>query len=121
MIPYDSLAIYVMRDGKLKAEYVNGENFRLFSSLEIPLGQGLSGWVAENRKPIINGNPSLEPGYVNDEARLMTMRSALSIPLHGLTSLTSVLTLYHADRDWFTRDHVRILLAISPKVGQAIE
>jgi len=42
-------------------EYVNGENFRLFSSsLEIPLGQGLSGWVADNRKPIINGNPSVE-------------------------------------------------------------
>ena len=41
----------------LMPEYVNGENFRLFSSLEIPLGQGLSGWVAENRKPIINGNP----------------------------------------------------------------
>src|ERR1700736_4867921 len=53
MIPYDSLAIYVMRDGKLKAEYVNGENFRLFSSLEIPLGQGLSGWVAENREDIV--------------------------------------------------------------------
>ena len=44
--------------GKLRAEYVNGENFRLFSSLEIPLGQGLSGWVAEHRKPIINGNPA---------------------------------------------------------------
>ena len=77
MIPYDSLAIYVLRDDQLRAEYVNGENFRLFSSLEIPLGQGLSGWVAENRKPIVNGNPSVEPGYLDDETKFTTMRSAL--------------------------------------------
>ena len=60
MIPYDALAIYVPHGDILKAEYASGENFRLFSSLEIPLGQGLSGWVAENHKPILNGN--LGPG-----------------------------------------------------------
>ena len=122
MIPYDSLAIYVMRgENKLRAEYVNGENFRLFSSLEIPLGQGLSGWVAENRKPIINGNPSVEPGYLNDETKFTTMRSALSVPLIGLNGTVSVLTLYHSERDAFTNDHLRILLAIVPKVALSIE
>jgi len=29
----------------LTAEYVSGDNFRLFSSLKIPVGAGLSGWV----------------------------------------------------------------------------
>jgi diguanylate cyclase (GGDEF)-like protein len=121
MIPYDSLAIYVMRDDKLRAEYVNGENFRLFSALEIPLGQGLSGWVAENKKPIINGNPSVEPGYLNDDSKFTTMRSALSVPLIGLNGTVSVLTLYHTERDAFTKDHLRILLAIVPKVALSIE
>lgn len=121
MIPYDSLAIYVMRDDKLRAEYVNGENFRLFSALEIPLGQGLSGWVAENKKPIINGNPSVEPGYLNDESKFTTMRSALSVPLIGMNGTVSVLTLYHNERDAFTKDHLRILLAIVPKVALSIE
>jgi diguanylate cyclase (GGDEF)-like protein len=32
-----------------------------------------------------------------------------------------VLTLYHADRDAFTKDHLRILLAISSKVALSIE
>ena len=121
MIPYDSLAIYVLRDDKLRAEYVNGENFRLFSALEIPMGQGLSGWVADNRKPIINGNPSVEPGYLNDETKFTTMRSALSVPLVGLNGTVSVLTLYHNERDAFTQDHLRILLAIAPKVALSIE
>jgi diguanylate cyclase (GGDEF)-like protein len=121
MIPYDSLAIYVLRDDKLRAEYVNGENFRLFSALEIPLGQGLSGWVADNKKPIINGNPSVEPGYLNDESKFTTMRSALSVPLIGMNGTVSVLTLYHTERDAFTKDHLRILLAIVPKVALSIE
>jgi diguanylate cyclase (GGDEF)-like protein len=121
MIPYDSLAIYVLRDDRLRAEYVNGENFRLFSSLEIPLGQGLSGWVAEKRKPIVNGNPSVEPGYLDDETKFTTMRSALAVPLIGLTGTVSVLTLYQAERDAFTNDHLRILLAIVPKLALSIE
>jgi diguanylate cyclase (GGDEF)-like protein len=121
MIPYDSLAIYVLRDDKLRAEYVNGENFRLFSSLEIPLGQGLSGWVAEKRKPIINGNPSVEPGYLDDETKFTTMRSALAVPLIGLNGTVSVLTLYQSERDAFTNDHLRILLSIVPKLALSIE
>src|SRR6202049_4958102 len=121
MIQYDSLAIYVLHGEKLRAEYVNGENFRLFSSLEIPLGQGLSGWVAENRKPIINGNPTVEPGYLSDETKFTTMRSALSVPLIGLNGTVSVLTLYHNEKDAFTQDHLRILLAIVPKVALSIE
>jgi len=121
MIPYDALAIYVPHGDILKAEYASGENFRLFSSLEIPMGQGLSGWVAENHKPILNGNPSVEPGYLNDETKFTTMRSAVAIPLVGLSGVVSVLTLYRAERDAFTKDHLRILLAIGAKVALSIE
>src|SRR6202050_2791805 len=76
MVPYDSIAIYIQRDDELVPEYVSGDNYRLFSSLRIPYGQGLSGWVAQNKKPIINGNPSVEPGYLNDPTKFSTLRSA---------------------------------------------
>ena len=121
IIPYDTLAIYVPRDNILKPEYVSGDNFRLFSALQIPLGQGLSGWVAENRKSILNGNPAVEPGYPVDETRFTLMRSALSVPLAGLNGVVSVLTMYHSEHDAFTRDHLRILMAIATQVGHSIE
>jgi diguanylate cyclase (GGDEF)-like protein len=121
MVPHDTIAIYVRKERLLVPQYVNGDEFRLFSSLEIPVGQGLSGWVAENRRPIVNGNPSVEPGYLNDPGRFSRLRSALAVPLEGLTGVAGVLTLYHADADAFTRDHLRILLAISAKAGLAIE
>ncbi len=121
MVPYDSIAIYVLRENELIPEYVNGDNYRLFSSLKIPIGQGLSGWVAHNRKPIINGNPSVEPGYLNDPTKFSTLRSALAVPLEGVAGIIGVLALYRAERDAFTSDHLRILLAVSGKMALAIE
>jgi len=121
IVPYDAIAIYVRIGGNLVPQYVNGEDFRLLSSLEIPLGEGLSGWVAENRKPILNGNPSVEPGYLANPAKFSTLRSALAVPLEGLSGTIGVMTLYRSASDAFSRDHLRILLAISSKVSLAVE
>jgi diguanylate cyclase (GGDEF)-like protein/putative nucleotidyltransferase with HDIG domain len=121
IIPHHSLAIWVRRDNVLLPDYVSGDDFRLFSALEIPVGHGLSGWVAENRKPIVNGNPSVESGYLNDPSKFSTLRSAIAVPLEGINGVLGVMTLYHDDRDAFTKDHLRILLAISSKIGLSIE
>ncbi len=121
MVPYDAIAIYVLRDAMLIPEYVNGDNYRLFNSLRIPLGEGLSGWVAQNKKPIVNGNPSVEPGYSSDPDKFSTLRSALALPLEGVAGVIGVLALYRAERDAFTSDHLRILLAVSGKMALAIE
>ena len=121
LIPYDAITVYVQREGKLFPEYVKGENFRLFSSLEIPVGQGLSGWVAETGKPILNGNPSVEPGYLNDPAKFSNLRSALAVPLENAVGVIGVLALYRLGKDAFTRDHLRVLLAINPKISLTIE
>jgi diguanylate cyclase (GGDEF)-like protein len=120
-MPYDAIAIYVRHGDELVPEYVNGDNFRLFASLRIPIGQGLSGWVAQNLKPILNGNPSVEPGYLNDASKYSTLTSALAVPLEGLQGVVGVVALYHAEKDFFTSDHLRILLAVSSKMALAIE
>jgi diguanylate cyclase (GGDEF)-like protein/putative nucleotidyltransferase with HDIG domain len=121
IIPLHALAIWIRRDNVLMPEYVTGDDFRLFSSLEIPVGQGLSGWVVDNCKPIVNGNPSVEPGYLNDSSKFSTLRSAVAVPLEGVSGVIGALTLYHAEGDAFTKDHLRILLAISSKIALAIE
>ena len=121
MVPYDAIAIYILRDDVLIPEYVNGDNYRLFASLRIPVGDGLSGWVAQNKKPIVNGNPSVEPGYLNDPDKFSTLRSALALPLEGVAGVIGVLALYRAEKDAFTSDHLRILLAVSGKMALAIE
>ena len=121
IVPFDAMAVYLVCDNKLVPEHVSGDNSRLFASLEIPIGQGLSGWVAENRKPILNGNPSVESGYLNDSSKYSTLHSALAVPLEGSAGVIGVLTLYHAERDTFERDHLRILQAVSSKLALSIE
>ena len=121
MIPYDSMAVFLLKDGKLVPELVSGDNFRLLSSLNISLGEGLCGWVAEKRKPILNGNPEAEAGYVNDPAKFTTLRSTLAVPLEGLNGVVGVLAMYRADRDAFSPDHLRILLAVSSKIALSVE
>ena len=121
LVPYDSIAIYLKTDDRLVPQHVSGENFRLLSSLEIPVGQGISGWVAQNGSPILNGSPAVEWGKAEIPANTIQLHSAIAVPLSGLTGVMGVLTLYRADIDAFTRDHLRILLAISSKVALSIE
>ncbi len=122
IVPYDCIAVYVRDGDNLKPKYVNGENSRAFAALEIPMGQGLSGWVAENGKPIINGNPSVEPGYLKDPSRFSVLNSALSVPLRDEAGqVTGALTLYGAEKDAYSRDQLRVLLAVADKVARAIE
>ncbi|MGA2746811.1 MAG: HD domain-containing phosphohydrolase [Candidatus Sulfotelmatobacter sp.] len=121
MIPYDSIAVFVNRNGWLLPELVSGENFRMLSSLKIKVGEGLCGWVAENCKPIVNGNPQVEAGYVVDPGKHTTLQSALVVPLEGLNGVVGVLAMYQANRDAFTPDHLRILLAVASKVAMSVE
>jgi putative nucleotidyltransferase with HDIG domain len=121
LVPHDSMAVYCPRKGALRAEFVSGDNFRLFSSLKIPHGEGLSGWVAQNHKSILNGNPSVEPGYLNDPTKFSTLRSALAVPLEGSGGVAAVLALYRADQDAFTADDLLIVEALTSGLGAMVE
>ena len=121
LIPCDSIAVYELKDERLVPVYVDGRDRMLFSSLEIPLGEGLSGWVAKHNKAIFNGNPSVEPGYMNDPTKYSLLRAALAVPLVGNLGIVGVLALYRAEVDSFTQDHLRILSGINTKIGMSFE
>src|ERR1051326_7583574 len=121
MIPYDSIAVFVNRNGWLLPELVSGENFRTLSALKIRVGEGLCGWVAENCKPIVNGNPQVEAGYVVEPGKSALLQSALVVPLEGLNGVVGVLAMYQVNRDAFRPDHLRILLAVASKVALSVE
>jgi putative nucleotidyltransferase with HDIG domain len=121
VIPHDAIAIYLLHEEKLIPRYVSGDNYRLFSSLRIPMGQGLSGWVAENRRSILNGNPSVEPGYLNNPDIFSTLRSALSVPLIGTAGTIGVVSFYHEGRDSYGQNHLCLAESIAPRLALSIE
>jgi len=121
LVPHESMAVYCPSDATLVARFVSGANLRLFSSLRIPLGEGLSGWVAENHKAILNGNPSVEPGYLNDPTKYSTLRSALAVPVESSSKVIAVLALYRAGHDAFTSEDLQILEIMSAEIAVALE
>lgn len=122
LVPYNTAAIYLVRQEKLIPEYIIGDDFRVFASLEIPMGEGLTGWVAQNRKPILNGNPAVEAGYSNGAVDGSCMASALAVPLlRSGDEVLGVLALYKLEADAFSADHLRILLAMAEKIAASID
>ena len=120
ILQYDAFALYSLNKGVLVPTFVIGENSKIFASLRIPLGEGLSGWVAQNGKLILNGNPSVEPGYLNDPTKYSTLRSALAVPLEGQSGIAAVLALYRTRQDAFTVHDLRILQAIRAGLQSAV-
>ena len=121
MVPHDSIAFFVCQEGMLIPEYVHGVDYDLFSSLRIPLGQGVSGWVARNEKAITNGNPAAETSHLGRSSCVTALQSALCVPLRGQEGVAGVLTLYCCEKNGFTKEHLRMLLAASSKLGVSIE
>ena len=119
-VPHESMAVYCLRGDSLTAEFVSGENSRLFSRLQITMGEGLSGWVAENHKAILNGNPTVEPGYLNDATKYSTLRSALAVPIEAEGTVVAVLALYRAAQDAFSHDDLRVLEEMAGRLGGAL-
>jgi putative nucleotidyltransferase with HDIG domain len=118
--PYHAAVFYRKNGACLVPEWVDGKDYQLFASLEIPMGMGLSGWVAENLKSIVNGNPSVEPGYLNDPAKFSTLRSALAVPVSGGDGLIGVLAFYHQNRDAYSKEHLAHLTRIEPYLGRSL-
>ena len=121
LVPHESLAIYCPRAEILVSEFAAGENARLLASLRIPLGEGLSGWVAQNHKAILNGNPSVEPGYLNDPTKYSTLRSALAVPIEAGSVIVAVLALYRADQDAFSKEDLLVIEALGSELAMSID
>jgi diguanylate cyclase (GGDEF)-like protein/putative nucleotidyltransferase with HDIG domain len=90
-----------------------------FSGIRIPRGQRLSGWVAANRRTIVNSDPYLDLGEVARTAS-PKLRSCLSTPLLSGDDLVGVLSIYSSRKDAFTDDHRRIVEAVSRQVSRAV-
>ena len=115
LLPSECLVVYTRRGETLMPDYASGTHAESLSSLKIPLGEGLPGWVAANDKPVLNGVPSIEAGHASG------LKAALAIPLEGEEDTTGVLILFRGKADAFSSVDLRDLMALSPLLGRVIE
>ncbi len=112
LAPCDAMAFYACENGTLRSKLVVGDQHGQLASLCVPIGEGLIGWVAQNGKPILNGNPEVEPGYVRrGQALTSALALPLVLPLEDSGRIIGVLALYRAVNDAFTASD---LVALAP-------
>lgn len=120
-IASDAMVIYRRRGEVLFPVFTDGEPFQKFVSVEIRVGNGLTGWVAENGRAIINGNPAVEPGYLTDPSRFVALSSALSVPLISADGVAGVISLYRRGSDAFTKAELSALTTLGPALANIFE
>lgn len=88
---------YEPQNDELLIHHASGVSLPLsLTDLHINLGERLSGWVAANKKTILNSDPALDFGeYIS--AIHPRPGAALSVPLISNDSLIGVLSLYSVD------------------------
>lgn len=120
VIPYDAMAVFMRVNDILSPRFVLGENTRQLSALRVPIGEGLIGWVAETGKYIVNGNPTVEPGFMEHMTETIVVRSALAVPLEYKDKVIGVVALYRLEQDAFTSSHLSLLQVSRRQLGQTV-
>jgi len=121
VVPASLCVFYLFESSsdELVAAHIVGSEGSWAEGLRIPVGQRIAGWVAANRRTIINSDPILDfgDGARSGKARL---RSCLSTPLVADDLLVGVLSLYSANANAFGEDHRRIVEAAARQISRVV-
>jgi len=121
IIPWSGSALFLMNsDGDaLKCRFAAGVDAPQLLNATVRLGEGLAGWVAKNRRTLVNA----DPGVTFEMLGLPTtkLRSAVVCPLYvNDTTFIGCLALYHLEANRYTEDHRRLLERIAEQAGPVI-
>jgi diguanylate cyclase (GGDEF)-like protein len=119
IVPWSGCALFLFQrpTDSLRCRFTTGvDAARLFGTV-LKNGRGLEGWVARNRRTIVNGNPKATFDAVGGNTEL---KSAIVCPLFFNDAFIGALSLYHTERDRYSEDHRRLLEQIAEQAGAVI-
>lgn len=120
LIPCEALALFLPDEthDHVVVRFAAGAHAHALRGVTRPTSTGVAGWVAVNRKPVLNAEPVLDLGFRADSAP--PLRSSLAVPLVEADALIAVLALYSKDLLAFTDDQLRILELLAPRLANAL-
>jgi uroporphyrinogen-III synthase len=122
-IPCDSCFIYVLEDQNLVLRASKNPHADAVDQVGMPIGQGITGWVAEHREPVaIASNASEDPRFKAfknlPEDRFEAM---LSTPIMSASKVVGVINLQHRLPYQYKTHEIRLLSMLGFLVGSEIE
>ena len=122
LVPFTSCALFLYTEetDMLRCAFAIGPESDAITSMTIRSGQGLTGWVARNRRPLVNARPSADFEAAGLTTRPTGLQSALVAPLVFSDRFIGTLAVYHAETDFYTDDHRRLLDRVSEQASAVI-
>ena len=90
-----------------------GTPFHRNPETQFSIGEGLLGWIAQNKKPLRTGRAEHDPRFVKREGMKGSMGSFLGVPLLGEKGCIGVLGAVERDEDYFTPKHQDLLTLVA--------
>ena len=114
-----ALFLHSPESDTLKCRFAAGVDAPKLLDATLKVGHGLSGWVARNRRTLINGDPrvTFEAAGITEE---LALNSAIVCPLQYNDTFIGCLGLYHVEPNHYTEDHRRLLERIAEQAGAVI-
>jgi diguanylate cyclase (GGDEF)-like protein/putative nucleotidyltransferase with HDIG domain len=121
VVPFSacSLFLYSEDDDTLQCRFASGTDAELLQQLVLKNGQGLTGWVARNRRPLVNGRPSADFNAAGSVLQT-ALESALVCPLISGNAVIGVLAVYHTAEAFYCDDHRRLLDRVCEQASAVI-
>src|SRR5229473_4275506 len=117
-----SLYLVTPRGRELLLTATNGLNQKMVGKATMRVGEGITGWVAETRRPAVVPDVSEEPHWKwvpgLDEDRF---RSMLSVPIESGPRLVGVLNVQTVEKRAFDSGDIDFLRAIAGQVAGILE
>ena len=121
IIPWSGCALFLLQhDGEtVKCRFATGLDAPRLLNTTLAIGQGLAGWVARNRRTLVNADPrvTFEAAGLGGETPL---KSAIVSPLYVSDTFIGCLALYHTQPNRFTEDHRRLIERVGEQAGAVI-
>ncbi len=119
----DSCFLYVLESNQLILRASKNPHPGIIDRLILRIGQGITGWVAENRQPVtISANAYRDPRFqFFNELPEDRYESFLSVPIICRNKLVGVLNLQNRKPHAYSQREVRLISTIGFLVGAEIE
>jgi sigma-B regulation protein RsbU (phosphoserine phosphatase) len=119
LIDYRTFGIFLLNETtemlemKLAARYGHGAE-----SHQVALGQGLVGWAAQHKEPVMVSDVSTDPRYIH---LVEDVKSELVIPMLIKDRCIGVFDLESPELDAFTKEHKELLTLLASQAAVAID
>ena len=122
LVPFSCAALFLYDEDSetLRCRFATGVDAEIIQKIAVHTGEGLTGWVARNRRALVNARPSADLEAAGLADVQTNLQSALVCPLLFSERFIGTLSVYHVDPTYYRDDHRRLLDRVSEQAAAVI-